>query len=842
VRYSLRPRPEGEPPTGSSPFDEAALPSGELRPDWKRLVDALDLVGSAELDRRWEQGQRLLAENGVTYNVYGDARGMDRPWRLDTMPLLVPPNEWEAIESAIVQRASVISAMLSDLYGPQRLLHAGALPADMVFAHPGFLRPCHGIDFPGGRPLVLYSADLARSPDGQWWVISDRTQAPSGAGYALENRVVLSRILPEVFEDFHVQRLANYFQTLRDSLMALAPAGRDDPHAVLLTPGPHNETYFEHAYMARYLGFPLVEGADLTVRDQRLYLKTLSGLWPIDVVLRRQDDHFCDPLELYGKSALGVAGLTQAVRAGNVALANPLGTGLAETPGLMAFLPAICRQLLGEELAMPSVATWWCGDERAAKYVTEHLCELVIKPAFPGPKREVVFGGKLDADERRRLRERILAAPHRYVAQEQVKLSTVPTGLGAGDQRRHLVLRVFAVATPDGGFAVMPGGLTRFSATAESLVVSGQSSGGSKDTWVLSDEAVPYVSLLDRVSRPIDVSRDTYMLTSRVADNLFWLGRMSERLEGGVRLFRTALRALADDPGRVSPSVRSLVGLVRRLDRLPVPLADVDAQDADGLEGLVLDAIFGADTPGSLVHDARQLHRLTWHVRDRISEDAWRILSRMDQQLVLPDTPAPVRVTSTLELLDRLVATLSAFQGLVLDSTTRGLGWRFLDLGRRLERGLNVVGLVRFGLGEDEDADSRRLRDILAIADCTMTYRARYVTSVQAPLVVDLLLLDEANPRSLAFQLARIEEHLRELRDAPAQRLSELTEWVRRAHVDQWVSRDAGDQATVDISRLQAFLGDVTSAFLDLSDELNRLYLSHALPERQPEVMGGGRS
>jgi len=840
VTPSLSEGLDSEPAAGPAHFDESALSTGELRPDWKRLKDALDAVGRDELDRRWAQGRRLLSENGVTYNVYGDPRGMDRPWQLDTIPLLLSPSEWKSIEAAIVQRASLLSAVLGDLYGPQRLLRTGALPADLIFAHPGFLRPCHGIALPGGRPLVVYSADLARSPDGRWWVIADRTQAPSGAGYALENRVVLSRILPEVFEAFHVHRLASYFRTFRESLMALAPGGKEDPHVVLLTPGPHNETYFEHAYLARYLGLPLVEGADLTVRGEKLYLKTLSGLWPIDVVLRRQDDHFCDPLELYGRSALGVAGLTQAVRAGNLTVANPLGTGLMETPAIMAFLPAICRDLLGEELAMPSAATWWCGDERAARYVTERLHELVVKPAFPG-RREVIFGGELDPDGLASLRHRILAEPHRYVAQERVVLSMAPTGIGAGDEHRNLVLRVFAVATPDGGFAVMPGGLTRFSATSDSLVVSSQAGGGSKDTWVLADEPMPYVSLLERVSRPIDVSRDSYMLTSRVADNLFWLGRMSERLEGGVRLFRTALRALADHSGGASLDLQELVHLVGRMARLGRLVAESELRDVSGLESFILDAIFEEDAPGSLVHDARRLHRLTWHVRDRISEDAWRILSNMDRQLVPPETPAPVRAAATLELLDRLIVTLSAFQGLLLDSTTRGLGWRFLDLGRRLERGLHVVGLLRFGLTDDEDPGSRRLRDILAIADCTMTYRARYVTSVQAPLVVDLLLLDEANPRSLAFQLSRIEEDLNALRDAPKERLAALAARVRSAHVDEWVSTDQDDHAAIDRVRLESFLGEVTSVFFHLSDELNRLYLSHALPERQPEVMGGNR-
>ncbi|MGH7337830.1 MAG: circularly permuted type 2 ATP-grasp protein, partial [Myxococcota bacterium] len=380
------------------------------------------------------------------------------------------------------------------------------------------------------------------------WVIGDRTQAPSGAGYALENRIVMSRILPEAFRDFHVQRLAGFFQSFRDTLMQLAPT-TGHPRIVLLTPGPYNETYFEHAYLARYLGVTLVEGGDLTVRDDRVYLKTLSGLLPVHVILRRQDDGFCDPLELLGESALGTPGLVQAVRSGNVIVANALGSGLVETAATMAFLPGLSRALLGEELRMPSVATWWCGQPAEREYVIEHLDELVIKPTFPSARAEVLFGEELSAEGRSALVDRIRAHPHQFMAQERVALSTVPTGTGEGAAPRHLVLRVYAVRTGD-GYAVMPGGLTRVSPSPDSLVVSSQRGGGSKDTWVLADGPVPYASLIDRVTRPSDVSRASFALTSRVADNLFWLGRMSERADSGARLFRCALRRLAEEPIR----------------------------------------------------------------------------------------------------------------------------------------------------------------------------------------------------------------------------------------------------------------------------------------------------
>src|SRR5882724_10182404 len=363
-------------------YDEMALGQNELRPHWKNFAASLDRLGRNEIAVRWENARRIIREHGVTYNVYGDPQGMDRPWELDIVPLLIPPEEWRRIEPGLTQRAKLFNLILADLYGPQRLLREGLLPPPLVFGNPAFLRPCHGIRPPQDIYLHLHAADLARAPDGQWWVLADSMQAPSGTGYALENRIVLSRILPDEFRDCQVQRLASFFRIQRDTLRNLAPHNRDNPSVVLLTPGPYNETYFEHDYLARYLGFTLVEGGDLTVRDSKVFIKTLEGLRPVDVILRRVDDSFCDPLELRGDSFLGVAGLLEAVRAGNVTVANALGSGLVETPAFLAFLPSLCRHLLGEELKLPSVATWWCGQPKEQQYVIDHLDEIVVKSAF----------------------------------------------------------------------------------------------------------------------------------------------------------------------------------------------------------------------------------------------------------------------------------------------------------------------------------------------------------------------------------------------------------------------------------------------------------------------------
>lgn len=808
----------------SGHWDEMTLASGELRPHWRKLMGALEGIGRDELGRRWRDAARLLRENGVTYNVYGDPLGMDRPWGLDPLPLLLPIGEWRAIEAAVAQRAMLLDRLLADLYGPQRLLREGLLPAELVLAHPGFLRPCHGVAVAQDVRLHCYAADLARSPDGQWWVLADRTQAPSGAGYALENRVVTTRVLPEVFRGFHVPRVAGWFQTLRDALGVLATPQGDTPRVVLLTPGPYNETYFEHAYLARYLGFTLVEGADLAVRDERVWLKTLDGLLPVDVILRRLDDRWCDPLELLGESALGVPGLTQAVRRGNVVVANALGSGLVDTPGLLAFLPGLCRLLLGEELRMPSVATWWCGQTRELGYVRANLDSLVLKPTFPSSKPDVIFGGALSHAERAALLARLETRPQDFVAQEQVALSTVPAAASDGPSPRHLVLRVFAVAS-GGTWQVMPGGLTRVSTRADDLVVSSQRGGGSKDTWVIADAPVPVVSLMDRVQAPIDVSRAGFALTSRVADNLLWLGRSAERIEAGVRLFRCALRRLAEEPLRAADAeLPDAVQLLEGRFRLD------DGEDDAPLGERIVGAIFDLERADSLASEARRLHRLAWLVRDRISTDAWRILGRVEERFEpLEDLHPALRVGTALDRLDGALLLLSAFTGLVMESMTRALGWVFLDVGRRLERAIHVVELLRHAMVEPVPREWRRLENVLEVTDSVMTYRSRYQTSIQAPLVLDLLLRDEVNPRSLAFQLVHLQRHFEPLAEAPHAALATLLEAVRRAPLDELAGTDAGGRRAA-LEALLLRLGRETPA---LFTALSHAYLSHAVPRQR---------
>ncbi|MEY4918274.1 MAG: hypothetical protein RL616_2187, partial [Verrucomicrobiota bacterium] len=537
-------------------FDELLAADGKIFPQYAKLLGELEEFGASELSRRADACQRFVHEHGITYNVYGDPRGMERPWQLDPIPLVIAPEEWRTLETGLIQRATLLNKILADCYGAQDLIRSRWLSPALVFGQPDFLRPCHGIRVPNDNFLHFYAADLSRSPDGRWWVVSDRTQIPTGAGYALANRLVTSRILPESFRDNHVHRLAGFFLAAQNSLAQLAPRSAEKARVVMLTPGPHNETYFEQAYLARYLGYMLAEGQDLTVRDNHVFLKTLSGLERVDVILRRVDDDFCDPLELRNDSILGVPGLVEAVRAGNVVITNALGSGLVQSPAFMSFLPGLCRHLIGEPLKLPSVATWWCGQKAAREHVLKNLDKLVVKPAFRTHL-------KIADVEREELKRRIEFDPDLFVAQERVELSTAPSWNKDSLAAQPISLRVFLVSDGKGGYVVMPGGLVRVAPDHSGSFISMQHGGSSKDTWIPSATPVDEFTLLHGTNQNIELRRTGNNLPSRLADNFFWLGRYSERADATSRLLRSAL--LRFNPERTGGARPLLAPLLQTL-------------------------------------------------------------------------------------------------------------------------------------------------------------------------------------------------------------------------------------------------------------------------------------
>jgi uncharacterized circularly permuted ATP-grasp superfamily protein/uncharacterized alpha-E superfamily protein len=828
-------------------YDEMFASPGALRPHWRQFVEGMNRLGSSELSRRWELAQRLIRENGVTYNVHGDSEGKDRPWELDALPLLLPGAEWEALAAGLIQRARLLNMVLADIYGPQTLLASGHLPPELVFAHAGFLRPCHRIQVPRELYLPLYAAHLARSSEGGWLVLSDRAKAPSGAGYAVENRIVISRMLPNKFRDCRVERLASFFMTVRETLHSLAAQHRDNPRIVLLSPGPSSPTYFEDAYLARYLGFTLVEGGDLTARDNRVYMKTLGGLIQVDVILRRVPDDQCDPLELRGDSLAGVPGLLQAVRSGNVVIANSLGSGLVEAPALLAFLPQLARHLLGEELRIPSVATWWCGRPGDLEFVLGHIEQLVIKSAFALAPARPIVGGQLCRGELTELIDRIKARPRDFVGQQWITRSTAPVMTGGGLQPWHVALRAFLVAAGD-SYEVMPGGLTRVSPVGDRLGDSMLAGEGSKDVWVLSEGPVTPVSLLQSPETPVPLRRSGNDLPSRVADNLYWLGRDVERAEGSVRLLRSIVLRLSSesDPANLPELPLLLRALSEQGQIRPEFVVHAAGKETPLVDRELLAFIFDPQRSGSLRKTVDAMRHVASIVRDRISLDSWRILNRVEQDFLSARAVITVQLSDVLAMLNQMIVDLSAFSGVGMESMTRGPGWRFLDMGRRIERAQHTISLLRNTLVADGHEESPVLEALLEIADSSMTYRNRYLTTLRLAPLLDLLMTDETNPRSVGFQLVALAEHVENLpRDqaeplltAEQRAMLGVLASLRLADVDQ-LSQPDREGTRRPLDRL---LSRLAQQLRTLSDGITHKYLVHAGPSRQlAEIRPSGR-
>ncbi|QLC73758.1 circularly permuted type 2 ATP-grasp protein [Pseudomonas sp. LPB0260] len=733
-------------PLSDAAYHELVDAKGRVRPHWRRLFERLQGASPEQLAQRQALVARQIQENGVTYNVYADPEGADRPWELDLLPNLIPADEWRQIAAGVAQRAKLLDAVLADIYGPQQLIADGLLPAELVFGHNNFLWPCQGVRPAGDTFLHLYAVDLARAPDGRWWVTDDRTQAPSGAGYALENRQIVSRTLPELYRELNVQYLGGFFRTLQETLARQAPADGETPLVVLLTSGRFNESYFEHLYLARQLGYPLVEGSDLTVRDATLYLKTLAGLRRVHAVLRRMDDDFCDPLELRADSALGVPGLLEAVRRGRVLIANALGSGVLESPGLPGFLPAIAEKVLGEKLLLPSIASWWCGEAPVLQQALKKLPELLVRPSFPSQSFPPVLARDLDEAQRSALAERLRARPYAYVAQARPQLSQAPVWLGEADglQSRAIGMRVFAVASAE-GYRVMPGGLTRVAAAADAEAVSMQSGGASKDTWVLGERhpgGEPWQWW--RALGVADLVRSDPFLPSRVVENLFWFGRYSSRCEDGARLLRIMLARYVDDDDDPQ-ALESALALGESLGLLP--------EAASGeLEQRLLQALLGADWPASLRTNLQRLQWTAGSVRGKLSQGNWQLLLELQREAHRLDAEA-ADFGELLDYLDGLLISLAALSGFALDDMTRDDGWRFLLVGRSIERLHFMAESVAAFLRSDAVGDSSALAWLLELGNSSITYRTRYLASAQLIPVLDLLLLDEQNPHAVLFQL-----------------------------------------------------------------------------------------
>jgi uncharacterized circularly permuted ATP-grasp superfamily protein/uncharacterized alpha-E superfamily protein len=830
------------PPAAPGHFDEmrgsagapaAALPQG----DWACFFEHLGTEGFADLNRRTVNLERQVRDNGITYNVYADANGPQRPWSLDLFPLIISPESWRRLEAGVLQRVKLLDRVMADVYGPQELLARNLLPPALVQGHPGYLRPMHGVKPAGGAHLHIAAFDMARDPSGAWWVVSQRTQAPSGLGYLLENRLIISRLFPEAFRDLKVQRLAATYRALVEGLRAMCPAD-SDPRIVLLTPGPYNETYFEHAYLARYLGLTLVEGSDLTVRGERLYLKTLQGLEPVHGILKRMDDEFLDPLELRADSRLGVPGLLQAIRAGNVLVANAPGSAFLESTAMLGFLPALSRHLLGEELQLPSLATWWCGERAAMEAVLPQLSTAVIKPTYGSAGAGATLGKSLSRRELDEWAGRIVREADEYTVQAYLPLSQMPTwNQGPRGDRialRSTMLRVFAVSDGVQSWRVLPGGLTRI-ASAELEIASMQRGGSSADTWVLTDGEVDATSLLHFEQPAVDIAHRNRSATSRAAENLFWFGRYTERTENTARLARLTLESLnGEDQG--SQPLLAWLGEMAVANALVLPAVPPPTQARRVFERSLIAALGDTDAATSVGYNLGALRNAASAVRERLSQEQWNVIERAEQEFLRGcATCAEDGDYSSVEAL-RVLETLSertaAMTGAQTDRMTRDDGWRLLSSGRHLERLGFLASALGWAIETGALFDEAGFEAVVALFDSTITFHSQYQQRHDIPALLDLLVLDRDNPRSLGWVAQTLRGRLAKLAGSAPGEVPDVALTV--PDPQQWslaamCERDGEGRYTALLDLLQ----QCTDAAYELSDALGARYFTHSGDARQ---------
>ncbi len=822
-------------------YDEVVSAAGDIREHWKYPLEVLNAMGVDALLERQLTAKRILRDDGASYSP-GDQLNISHTWNLDLLPLILSSNEWEGVENALRERAELLNLILADLYGPRTLIYNKVIPPGVIFSHGGFLRPCDGIRLPGEHQLIFHAADLVRDEAGNWLVIGDRTQAPSGAGYALENRTVLRRVMPSLFRDAHVHRLSNFFLQWRKKLAELSPSG-DAPLIVYLTPGAFQESSFEDAYLANYLGYPLVQSRDLTVRRGGVWLKSLDGLRRVDVILRRIDDRLADPVISRYSSGFGVPGLAEVVRSGGVRVANPLGSGILENPALARYMPDIARHFLGRELRLNSVPTWWCGDADDLAYVKANFNELLIRHTCRAEGGHSIFVSELAADQRSALLAKVLAKPLNYVAQRAVSPSQTPVLDQGSLSSRPLVLRAFTVAAGN-SYSVMPGGLTHVGAKQDTQHIVSQYGGGSKDTWILASEPEAQVSLLDNaVARP--GTERSFSLPSRVIDNLFWFGRYAERAESGLRLVRTVFEELN--------SIEPLPAVMRQrlleaVTHITGTFPGFTEESAEFLhpEKELLDVVANRSRVGSIAHCLEAILHSADGVKELLSNDMLRLTNDIrDGMDYLNSNLASKLYSAPEEMFDPLITTLLALSGLSQESMVRGRAWRFMEMGRRMERALQTLELLRQTVVFDTQSSGTvsLLKPVLGSLESRIVYKRYYRSGYHLDKGLELLLFDRENPRSLIFQLDSLHVHLEDV--AGTRKAVKISDDLRsvlcasnRLLLAKMSELCVLDADSGEYLNLKALLDGIEGDLLGCAQALSNRYFDHTSGP-QPIDMGG---
>lgn len=826
-------------------YDEVLKSNMSINPNWEKLLSNITQMGSETLISKQNEMDWLMDENGVTYNVYNDPKGMQRTWELNIVPFLIHQKEWETVDKGIKQRSELLNLILKDIYGKRELIKNGIIPPEVIYAHRGFLRQCDQIQYKTAKNLLIHSADLARGPDGRMWVVSDRTQAPSGMGYALENRYSTSRILPDIFKDIHVKQPSHFFFDLNQMLIDAAPQNKENPNIVILTPGPLNETYFEHAYMSSFLGYPLVTGNDLVVRSGKVWMKSLKELKQVDVILRRVDDVYMDPLELREDSYLGVAGLLDVVRQQQVTIVNPIGSGVLENSGLIPFMNAICKYFFKEELILPQIASWWCGQEKERNYVLNNLTNLVVKRIDRSNRESIFFCEFLKPNQLENLKKEILSNPYNFVAQEKISFSTAPDFVNGKLEPRKVMCRTFSIAKKD-SYSVMPGGLVRVAAERENLFVSNQRGGVSKDFWVVTDEPQTNIQnyAWDNTCK-ISIS-GINDLPSNTAENLYWSGRYLGRALVTARFLRTVLNKMSNEQyNKNKTQSESLLSLFQSVTNITSTFPGFIGEEgeealADPLKE-ILSLMIDKDRMGSFAQTLFSFNNSYYSLRNLWSKDMWRVFDgiqkiwkRFEDEDDKTSTPALIKV------LDRIITRLIAFMGLIEESILVDQGLLLYFIGLQTEQATMNIAKCRSLLvvNHKEQPQYEILEAILTSHESLNIYRYSYRSYLSIENVISLILLDTEYPKSLTYQLRRIQKDIDRLphsevtgKATDCQKfISEANYIIRSLNITDLLKQDSEGV-------LRQNLDDVLAELSDLLHEtalaISNTYFNHAYQQTQ---------
>jgi uncharacterized circularly permuted ATP-grasp superfamily protein/uncharacterized alpha-E superfamily protein len=821
--------------SGLSSYDEVLDVNGKLKPHWKALFDTLEKLGIDELKNRNLEIISKLRENGVTYNVYDGPDGMNRPWQMDPIPFLIEQNEWNGIAKGLQQRALLLDLTLRDIYGPRNLVKDAIIPAELVFDNSGFYRPCTDVKLLSTRQLMLYAADMARGPDGQMWILDNRTQAPSGSGYALENRVVMSKLLPELADGMYVSKLSPYFNGVQNTVLKLSDRSKDAPNIVYLTPGPSNEAYFEHAYLASYLGYTLAQGDDLMVRNSCVYLKSIDGLQKVDVIIRRIDDDWCDPLELREDSRLGIPGLLHAIRMGNVQVLNPPGTGVLENHAFLAFMNNISRYFLGQDLIMPSVATWWCGHARELNHVLANIDKLIIKKANRRSRFRSIYGRTLTAREKEDVKKMISLRPHEFIAQEEVSLSTTPSLVDGNIEPRYAALRAFLVSD-ETGYHVMQGGLTRSSPVKDRFVISNQYGGLSKDTWIVSDKTghAPE-KIVVHTTAPV---KKQISLPSRSAENLFWIGRYCERTMSVIKFMNITINVLNLDRNfGGSAKQEHIKYLLQSLTHLTSTYPGfIDEDELIRLPyGEIIDLVSNIGRAGTIASNVGSFLHSVAAVRNQWDLEVWRIIDLIDNGYQDIRNASTMNSNNVQKTLESLYHNMFTFLGVIAESMPRDNGFLLLETGKLIERILSRISVIQaiFGTKNTESVENELIEAVLINHNLLVNYRQIYKSQMSVEAMLDMVLLEKTSPYSLTYMLDELKKNLAHLPTTTRQeRLNDAQKAVLEASTLVKLANISDLSAhnhAMERKALFKLLSKVSSLISSVSLTMTNMYFSHTI-------------